>query len=68
MIENHKVFYKGVSYLVRILPDIAVRGGLKGCGTVVSIYTAAGLKGYQGAYSVAKVKRILKANLFCKAV
>lgn len=61
MIER-KVKFKGKDYLVKVSPDIAVRGGERGKGTTTYVYTDKGLKGFQGSYSKRKVLELLKEN------
>jgi hypothetical protein len=58
-----KVKYKGKEYIVNVLPDIAVRGGEKGKGTTVSVWTDAGVRGYQGPYNEKKVLELIKKNV-----
>jgi hypothetical protein len=53
------VQYKGKDYKVQINPDIVTRGGLSGYGTTVHIWTDDGLRGYQGPWSVRKVKAVI---------
>lgn len=64
--------HKGQNYLVRVNPDIAVRGGERGPGTTTSIWRVSdnpeennengvipGVRGYQGRHSKAGLIRLI---------